>query len=213
MPGISLLKATLPWRSTDVIMISARNIGTTTAEWPRRVLWIRSYARQASTKRRESNGSDVQWCRAHPKMPPDWVFAELLIEQLSLPHFYFTNSGLCSRMSSVFVLCNLLQKWVCYACPKFWKFLPECTVTLMTLVWQGTNNRDSGIFLDANMIRKSRMGHFYASVEQCHQDKVFFSTRYTRGSWFSLGCHLNGVLFVLDILLSSQRANCFCMDT
>ena len=31
-------------------------------------------------------------------------------------------------MSSVFVLCNLLQKWVCYACPKFWKFLPECTV-------------------------------------------------------------------------------------
>ena len=31
-------------------------------------------------------------------------------------------------MSSAFVLCNLLQKWVCYACPKFWKFLPECTV-------------------------------------------------------------------------------------
>ena len=31
-------------------------------------------------------------------------------------------------MSSVFVLCNLLQKRVCYACPKFWKFLPECTV-------------------------------------------------------------------------------------
>ena len=31
-------------------------------------------------------------------------------------------------MSSVFVLCNLLQKWVCYACPKFWKFLPECTI-------------------------------------------------------------------------------------
>ena len=31
-------------------------------------------------------------------------------------------------MSSVFVLCNLLQKWACYACPKFWKILPECTV-------------------------------------------------------------------------------------
>ena len=31
-------------------------------------------------------------------------------------------------MSSVFVLSNLLQKWVCYACPNFWKFLPECTV-------------------------------------------------------------------------------------
>ena len=25
-------------------------------------------------------------------------------------------------MSSVFVLCNLLQKWVCCACPKFWNF-------------------------------------------------------------------------------------------
>ena len=36
-------------------------------------------------------------------------------------------------MSSVFVLCNLLQKWVCYACPKFWKFLPECTVKRATL--------------------------------------------------------------------------------
>ena len=33
-------------------------------------------------------------------------------------------------MSSAFVLCNLLQKWVCYASPKFWKFLPECTVGL-----------------------------------------------------------------------------------
>ena len=33
-------------------------------------------------------------------------------------------------MSSVFVLCNLLQKWVCYACPKFWNFLPECTVVV-----------------------------------------------------------------------------------
>ena len=33
------------------------------------------YARQASTKR-ESNGSDVQWRWAHPKMPPDWGFAE-----------------------------------------------------------------------------------------------------------------------------------------
>ena len=37
---------------------------------------IRSYARKASTKRRESNGSDVQWRRAHPKMPPHWGFAE-----------------------------------------------------------------------------------------------------------------------------------------
>ena len=36
-------------------------------------------------------------------------------------------------MSSVFVLCNLLQKWVCYACPKFWKFLPECTVFFQEL--------------------------------------------------------------------------------
>ena len=72
----SLLKATLPWRWTDAIMISARNIGTTTAAWPRRVLWVRSYARQASTKRRESNGSDVQWRLAHPKMPPDWGFAD-----------------------------------------------------------------------------------------------------------------------------------------
>ena len=29
MQGISLLKTTLPWRSTDAIMISAWNIGTT----------------------------------------------------------------------------------------------------------------------------------------------------------------------------------------
>ena len=40
-------------------------------------------------------------------------------------------------MSSVFVLCNLLQKWVCYACPKFWKFLPECTVQRMNRTWFG----------------------------------------------------------------------------
>ena len=32
MPSISLLKATLPWRSTDAIMISAQNIGTTTMQ-------------------------------------------------------------------------------------------------------------------------------------------------------------------------------------
>ena len=39
-------------------------------------------------------------------------------------------------MSSVFVLCNLLQKWVCYACPKFWKFLPECTVSpCLSFLW------------------------------------------------------------------------------
>ena len=31
-------------------------------------------------------------------------------------------------ISSVFVPCNLPQKWECYACPKFWKFLPKCTV-------------------------------------------------------------------------------------
>ena len=31
-------------------------------------------------------------------------------------------------MSSVFVLWNLMQNWVFYACPYFWKFLPECTV-------------------------------------------------------------------------------------
>ena len=67
----SLLKATLPWRWTDAIMISARNIGTiaTTAAWPRRVLRVRSYARQASTKRRESNGSDIQWRWAHQGTP------------------------------------------------------------------------------------------------------------------------------------------------
>ena len=32
------------------------------------------------------------------------------------------------RMSPVLVLCNLLPRWVCYACQKFWKFLPEFTV-------------------------------------------------------------------------------------
>ena len=37
-------------------------------------------------------------------------------------------------MCSVFVLCNLLQKWVCCACPKFWKFLPECTVRTASYV-------------------------------------------------------------------------------
>ena len=91
----SLLKATLPWRWTDAIMISARNIGTTTAAWPRRVLWVRSYARQASTKRRESNGSDVQWRWAHqgtPQNAPRLGFC-WTIEQRSLLHFYFTNSG------------------------------------------------------------------------------------------------------------------------
>ena len=126
------LKATLPWRWTDVIMISARNIGTTTAAWPRRVLWVRSYARQASTKRRESNGSDVQWRWAHqgtPQNAPRLGFC-WIIEQRSLLHFYFTNSGkvVAFGWAQFFVLCNLLQKWVCYACPKFWKFLPECTV-------------------------------------------------------------------------------------
>ena len=91
----SLLKATLPWRWTDAIMISARNIGTTTAAWSRRVLWVRSYARQASTKRRESNGSDVQWRWAHqgtPQNAPRLGFC-WIIEQRSLLHFYFTNSG------------------------------------------------------------------------------------------------------------------------
>ena len=33
-------------------------------------------------------------------------------------------------MSSVFVLCNFLQKMSVLRCPKFWKFLPECTVVL-----------------------------------------------------------------------------------
>ena len=129
----SLLKATLPWRWTDAIMISARNIGTTTAAWPRRVLWVRSYARQASTKRRESNGSDVQWRWAHQGTPQNaprlgfWLNNRATKLAAFLP-YKFGVLGSSFRMSSVFVLCNLLQKWVCYACPKFWKFLPECTV-------------------------------------------------------------------------------------
>ena len=29
-------------------------------------------------------------------------------------------------------------KWVCYACPKFWKFLPECTVQKSTTIALGS---------------------------------------------------------------------------
>ena len=52
MPSISLLKATLPWRSTDAIMINARNIGTTTTHgyWE-----YVPYTQQASTKRHDGN--------------------------------------------------------------------------------------------------------------------------------------------------------------
>ena len=75
--SISLRKATLPRRSTDVITISARNIGATTATWPRRVLWVRSvvYARQASTKRRNRGNrmvmtyNDVGKNPKRPKRP------------------------------------------------------------------------------------------------------------------------------------------------
>ena len=56
VPSISLLKATLPWRSTGAIMISARNIGTTTAARPRRVLWAHS-VRSASFDKT----SGIEW--------------------------------------------------------------------------------------------------------------------------------------------------------
>ena len=186
----SLLKATLPWRWTDAIMISARNIGTTTAAWPRRVLWVRSYARQASTKRRESNGSDVQWRWAHQGTPPNaprlgfcWI-----IEQRSLLHFYFTNSGWGSsfRMSSVFVLCNLLQKWVCYACPKFWKFLPECTVVAQT----------------TQPVQKNRLRDEADSFEPAE-----WSERLTPGQSGWLGAAAVGSIPALALSLFLQRLN------
>ena len=37
---------------------------------------VRSVRSEASTKRRESNGSDVQWRRARPQKPPGLGFAE-----------------------------------------------------------------------------------------------------------------------------------------
>ena len=70
------------WRSTDAIMINAPTrhyyllVLATTAAWPRKALCeYAPYARQASTKRRESNGCDVQWRRSQPQMAPDWGFA------------------------------------------------------------------------------------------------------------------------------------------
>ena len=75
--SISLLKATLSRRSTDVIMISGRGTSAQRQQRDHAVYCeYAPYARQAWTKRRESNGSDVQWRRSQPKMPPDWGFAK-----------------------------------------------------------------------------------------------------------------------------------------